>query len=174
MALCFSQNGQEFKPHELSKGALYQIDGDGTPNRIDRVENQAGVYMQSVVHNNKEVWILLSTPSERVYVNGRRSTINVKILSDQDHIRSKTCEEFYFSEQSLNKIEPFASSSENKEWCARCKQELEPGSDIVKCRVCGVVMHENDELNCWTFGEKCICGASTSLSNGYDWTPDSL
>ena len=117
-------------------------------------------------------WVLIANATSGVSVNGIPLATGIRVVSDRDQIRVPGAREFYFSTETLARIEQFPGS-EQTIFCPRCKQEIEKGTSAVKCPGCGVWHHETDELNCWTYAEGCaLCAQPTDMSSGFRWTPE--
>jgi len=117
-------------------------------------------------------WVLIANATSGVSVNGIPLATGIRVVSDRDQIRVPGAREFYFSTETLARIEQFPGS-EQTIFCPRCKQEIEKGTSAVKCPGCGVWHHETDELNCWTYAEVCaLCAQPTDMSSGFRWTPE--
>jgi hypothetical protein len=118
------------------------------------------------------LWVLIANAKAGVSVNGIPLATGIRVVSDRDQIRVRGAREFYFSTETLARIEPF-SGGEQTIFCPRCKQEIETTMSAVKCPACGVWHHQTDELNCWTYAEVCaLCAQATDLSTGFRWTPE--
>jgi len=117
-------------------------------------------------------WVLIANATAGVSVNGIPLVAGIRVVSDRDQIRMQGAREFYFSTETLARIDEF-SGGEQAIFCPRCKQEIESGTSAVKCPACGVWHHETGELNCWTYAEVCaLCAQPTDLSSGFRWTPE--
>ena len=119
-------------------------------------------------------WVLIARGGLGVSINGLPLTTGIRVVSDRDEIRIAGERSFYFSTESLARVEEFSSTDQTL-FCPRCKQEIESGSAAVKCPSCGVWHHQTDQLNCWSYSEVCaLCTQATDLDAGFQWTPEDL
>jgi predicted RNA-binding Zn-ribbon protein involved in translation (DUF1610 family) len=118
-------------------------------------------------------WVLLAA-SQGVLVNGLPLHTGIRVLSDRDEICLGAAGAVYFSTETLATVEVFPGS-EQPVYCPRCKQEIAPGSNAVKCPQCGVWHHQSEELPCWTYSPRCaLCDQPTELGGSYRWSPEEL
>ena len=123
---------------------------------------------------NQSRWLLISRQGHAVCVNGDSTTLGVRVLTDRDEINVEGVGEFFFSTESLARIEVFTGSAQEI-YCPRCRQVLDEGVPAVRCPQCGVWYHETEELNCWRYAETCaLCPQPTDLDAGFRWTPEEL
>lgn len=116
-------------------------------------------------------WYLLSPAGANVRVNGESVFLGSRAVHHRDEILIEG-ERFFFSTEKLAAIEPLPDMGHTVH-CARCKQAAPAGGPAVCCPGCGAWFHQNGEYGCWTYDEKCsLCGFSTALGGGYQWTPD--
>ena len=119
-------------------------------------------------------WILVSGQKSEARINGSRLTLGVQTITDRDEIRVEGIGTFYFSTESLAKIEPFPGSAESL-YCPRCKQAVLSGNAAVKCPQCRTWYHQEDDLPCWSYAETCsLCPQVTDFNAGFRWTPEEL
>jgi hypothetical protein len=117
-------------------------------------------------------WVLIAAAPCDVRVNGEPLVLGIRALKDRDEIRIKGAGAFYFSTESLARVEPFLGSDKGI-FCPRCKQQVEEGAAAVKCPGCAVWYHQTENLPCWAYSEVCaLCPQPTALDSGYQWTPD--
>jgi hypothetical protein len=117
-------------------------------------------------------WVLIASAGAGVSVNGVPLGAGIRVVSDRDQIRVGGEHEYYFSTETLARIEQFPGG-EQPMYCPRCKQEIDAGASAVKCPACGVWHHQTDELNCWTYAQVCaLCAQPTEMSTGFRWTPE--
>jgi hypothetical protein len=138
-------------------------------------ENLRSTVLQQYQSERQEGWALLAPTCTPIVVNGLQVLAGIKVLQDRDEIRfvGRNRRIFYSTER-LVRIEEFAGS-ENTIYCPRCKQEIEKGSGVVRCPQCDVVHHQTEDLNCWTYSNRCtLCDQQTALDAGYRWTPAGL
>lgn len=120
------------------------------------------------------VWVLIAGSGTGVSVNGMPLATGIRVVVDRDEIRVPNADNFYFSTETLARVEEFLSSEQDL-FCPRCKQEIESGSKAVKCPACGVWHHQTEELNCWTYSDGCaLCAHPTDLNGSFRWTPEEL
>ena len=114
-------------------------------------------------------WVLLATPDARVRINGDPLGLGCRLLRDRDEIVVGHARAYYSTER-LVRIEPFPESAAAV-FCARCRQQIQPGTLAVRCQ-CGTWCHETEDLRCWSYVETCpLCPQSTALDAGYRWEP---
>ena len=120
-------------------------------------------------------WFLLVPGTQSVRTNGSPVLAGVRRLRDQDELRVRGFRPglFFFSTESLARIQPLPEGSD-RVYCARCRQEIAAESPIVKCPSCGMVHHQSEEFNCWTYADTCaMCNQPTALDSGrLRWTPE--
>ena len=119
-------------------------------------------------------WVLVSGREREVRINGLRLSLGIQTVADRDEIHVDGIGSFYFSTESLARIEPLQGGAENL-YCPRCKQLIESGSLAVKCPQCHTFYHQSEELPCWAYAETCaLCPQTTNLNAGFRWTPEEL
>ena len=119
-------------------------------------------------------WLLIAAAGHDVRVNGDATLLGVRVLADRDEINVAGVGEFFFSTESLARVESFAGSTQTI-YCPRCRQVIDEGAPTVKCPQCSVWYHQTEELNCWTYAETCaLCPQPTDLDAGFRWTPEEL
>lgn len=122
-------------------------------------------------------WYLLVSGSGSVRTNGCPVVTGIRRLRDRDEIRVNGAHprRYFFSTESLARVVPLPDSS-GLVHCARCRQDVPPGSPIVRCPACGMIHHQSGELECWSYADTCACcSQSTDLETGHlRWTPDSV
>jgi hypothetical protein len=119
-------------------------------------------------------WVLIASASTDVSVNGLPLVTGIRVLADQDEIRVSSLESYFYSTESLARVQAF-HASEQTLFCPRCKQEITEGECAVRCPGCRVWHHETEDLNCWTYSEGCaLCAHPTEISGTFRWTPEDL
>ena len=109
-----------------------------------------------------------------VYVNGEPVLTGLRALEDLDELRIGAGDRTFFSTETLATVQPYPSDHPALP-CARCRQDLTPGTPGVACPQCGVWHHQTEDLPCWTYSENCAyCDQPTDLGSGYRWTPEEL
>lgn len=117
-------------------------------------------------------WFLLASCESRVRVNGTPLIAGIRALHDRDQITMGVATSFYFSTESLARVEPFVGGGAPT-YCPRCKQTVVDGCASVRCPQCAVVHHESVDLGCWSYAGQCaLCDQVTDLSSGFRWTPE--
>jgi len=120
-------------------------------------------------------WFVLA-PAEKtaILINGVPLVAGIRVLRDRDEIRLSGADRLFFSTECLASAEPFPGLGQAV-FCPRCKQEIAPQSDAVKCPQCEAWHHQSAEFPCWTYSERCaLCDQLSNLDAGYRWTPESL
>jgi hypothetical protein len=118
-------------------------------------------------------WVMLVHDADRVLHNGQRVTAGLRVLAHRDSLAFEGHESVFFSTEEAARVEPFAGAA--KLTCPRCRGAIEPGEYAVKCPGCGVVHHQTDERNCWTYSPTCaLCSQPSALDTGLQWTPEAL
>ena len=123
-----------------------------------------------------ENWILYISPQNRVSINGISIDMGIKSLHDRDEIKVGESGPLYFSTETLAQVEEFPGIGKTAQ-CPRCQQNIDVGDPAVRCPQCGVWHHQNEELNCWTYGPRCAACSEqdTELENtNFNWTPEEL
>ena len=140
----------------------------------------AGAYIihhsQGNVANDNGQWILYASCGANVHVNGRRLALGMRGLEDKDEICVGQSGSMFFSLEKLAAIEKFPGIGRSAP-CPRCRRQLAIGDQAVRCPQCAVWHHQTDELDCWTYSEKCAaCGdhPTALAAAGYRWTPEDL
>ena len=119
-------------------------------------------------------WVLIASADAEVAINGMPLIAGLRVLVDKDEIHVSKLDSYYFSAESLARVEEFPDAHKSL-FCPRCKQELAGGVEAVRCPACGVWHHETDALNCWTYSDGCaMCGHSTEMNGTFRWTPEEL
>jgi hypothetical protein len=122
-------------------------------------------------------WALFSPPGERIRINGDPLHTGLRLLRDRDEILVAGRSRIFFSSETLPRVEPFPGADGSVK-CARCKSDIKPGDQAVRCPSCAIWYHESPDsgFNCWTYqNSPCMCGQTTDLENpAYRWTPDGL
>jgi hypothetical protein len=119
-------------------------------------------------------WVLIAGSGTGVSVNGMPIATGIRVVADRDEIRVPGAGSFYFSTETLARVEEFPAS-EQALFCPRCKQEIEHAAKAVRCPGCGVWHHQTEELNCWTYSDVCaLCAHPTELNGSFRWTPEEL
>lgn len=116
-------------------------------------------------------WALISKAGVDTCVNGVPVAAGLHVLADRDEIRIND-EVQYFSTESLAVVVPLPAT-ERAIYCARCRLEIKVGMPCVCCPSCGVWYHEQPDLRCFTYTERCaICPQKTTLDAEYAWMPE--
>jgi len=116
-------------------------------------------------------WVLLAVPAARIRINGEPLSLGCRVLRDRDEIVIGQVRS-YFSTERLARVEPFPDT-ETAVFCARCRQQIQPGTPAVRCQ-CGTWCHETEDLRCWSYAETCpLCPHPTAADAGYRWEPGS-
>ncbi len=120
-------------------------------------------------------WVLLAGPHRRVWVNGSRLDLGLRLLDDRDHIRLDSARSYFFSSEALARVERYAGGGQPIQ-CPRCMTEVLPGSAAVRCPGCGVWHHQTEERPCWTHAPTCaLCDRTTELGDArYQWVPEGI
>lgn len=120
-------------------------------------------------------WALLAGPHRRVWVNGSRLDLGLRLLDDRDHIRLDSSRSYYFSAEMLARAKIYTGGAQPIQ-CPRCKTEVLAGSRAVRCPGCGVWHHQTDERPCWTHAPTCaLCDRTTELEGAhYRWVPEGI
>ncbi len=120
------------------------------------------------------VWLLLASPDAGLAVNGEPVRLGLAVLQDRDEILCADGERVYFACDDVPVPAPLASADPGLR-CARCQRVVEAGDIVVRCprAECGLVHHENETLQCWTYDTCAGCARSTAL-DAERWTPDAL
>jgi len=124
------------------------------------------------VCDQREQWALIVGPGTHVCVNGDRASLGIRALFSRDAIQIDHGKPFYFSTENA----PIAASFQGNAAvpCARCNSEIQPGQLAVRCPKCVAYFHEENGLQCWTYGPNCVCGRSTALNEENCWRPDEI
>ena len=124
---------------------------------------------------DEAVWVLLAARTTPLRVNGASVGAGIRALDDRDEIRGPAVGQCFFStEQPASVVS--APAGEQTMFCPRCKLAIEPATPAVRCPLCGVWHHQDDdERPCWTYSAECaVCRHDTDLARGYRWSPDEL
>jgi hypothetical protein len=126
-------------------------------------------------------WVLIAGTRARVSVNGILLSQGISVLNDRDEIRIEGPGKIFFSTETLARVEPFpgraekAAGGEEKVFCPRCRQAIEPETRAIRCPQCHIWHHQTDELPCWTYSATCaMCPQPTPLGATFSWTPEEL
>ncbi len=116
--------------------------------------------------------VLIAEAGALVWVNGERVGLGIRVLRDRDAIAVGVGGKFFFSSESLARVERFSET--RGVICARCKGEI-CGGDVVRCPKCGAIHHQTGEFSCWTYAERCaVCEQGTGLDGVFGWTPEGM
>ena len=140
---------------------------------MDRMLKPPGASLVRSDQDDHESWVLTAFPG-RVTVNGVRVASGLHVLADRDEITVAGYEPVFFSTERLAAIEK-CPASDRALTCPRCRQVIAPYTPAVCCPACGVWHHQDGDLKCWTYAERCaLCPHPTGLDAGYQWTPEDL
>ena len=124
-----------------------------------------------------ERWALIfPIPCRAVYVNGGAVRSGIRVLRDRDAVQVSGGQLVFFSTERLARVEPLPAGLPPTH-CPRCKQQIEPDTDAVRCPSpgCRAWHHQSDELGCWRYADTCaLCPQPTDVEAGYQWTPQGL
>lgn len=147
-----------------------------SPVRFDPAPDAAGAGERGcfVAHAEPEGhWILIRHRDERLLHNGQILAAGARVLAHMDALALEGAEPVFFSTEETARIEAFAGAAAVT--CPRCRLRILPGEPAVKCPRCGVVHHEADERNCWSYAPACACCPQpTAFDAGLQWTPEAL
>jgi hypothetical protein len=133
---------------------------------------QAGACLLARIASD-EAWVLVLGAGQRLVHNGQPVPAGLRVLTHKDSLALQGREAVYFSTEEAARIEPFAGSA--KVTCPRCRGEILAGQPAVKCPGCGVVHHEIEDRNCWTYAKTCaLCAQPTVLGCALQWSPEAL
>lgn len=117
-------------------------------------------------------WLIFAGADTLLRVNGERRTLGVTALHHRDEVQLDAAPPFYFSTERLARVEIHAGDELN---CPRCAQAIVPTDPCVACPGCGVRHHQRDDRACWTHTPSCVlCGHTTDLDAGLQWSPEEL
>ncbi|MGA2439503.1 MAG: hypothetical protein ABSH08_00970 [Tepidisphaeraceae bacterium] len=151
-------------PFELTAGLL----GAVVPNAPD-----APAVLARKINDDKDQWALIVRPGEEeyVHVNGDRVNLGMRALRDRDAIQIGGGERIYFSAESAPAIVTYPKEKAPV-ICPRCNTEIRPGDFVVRCPKCKNYFHQNEELPCWLYSDRCRCDQPTALNDQNCWRPD--
>lgn len=119
--------------------------------------------------NDKQMLSMLTAKNTdaTIKLNGI-TPFSVSVIRDKDEI-SYNGQRLYFTEEQVAKIE--LKQDESVIFCPRCKDVIEPNTEVVRCPGCGLLYHESEKegKNCWSYDSRCICGHSTKFE--LSWKP---
>jgi hypothetical protein len=124
-------------------------------------------------------WALVAQPDADVRVNGQSVVLGIRVLADRDAIQVGNGEPMFFSAERVPQVET-ATTSGAPVACPRCRQDIVPGSPVVRCPGCDVIHHQSSDLPCWTgyerarFATCALCDTPATLAGDLRWTPDAL
>lgn len=138
------------------------------------VRENSGVVLMRVAKGDEAAWVLICGRAREVRVNGVAVALGVRAVADRDEISVGRVGTFYFSTESLARVEEFPGAAQAL-YCPRCKLAVEQKTPAVKCPRCGVWYHQSEELPCWAYAETCaLCPQTTDTGAGFRWTPEGL
>lgn len=149
---------------------------DGRPatglGQADAVDEM--VLIRSGADPESERWVVCCTSAARLRINGCRLLLGLQVLRDRDELVVGGGHRLFFGSETracVQSMPPLAESIR----CARCQQELAPGTSVVRCPGCFRWYHQTEEYPCWTYSPQCQhCLRATPLEGGYNWTPYGL
>jgi hypothetical protein len=144
------------------------------PQPVARPERGAAVLCGRSVAGTREAWVLLSSPSVDLRLNGAPLQTGIRLLKDRDAIQLSDGFPTYFSSERLAEVELFPGSPEPV-YCPRCKTEIEAGTPAVRCPGCDSRHHQSESFGCWLYADRCaLCDQPTALDEGFRWSPEDL
>ena len=151
---------------------------DSEANPLPRSDGDAALILPVRVpgerSGNATAWVLLAACGAALWANGLPVLTGIRVLRDRDELRVGGSEPVYFSTETLARRESLEDAGREL-FCPRCKQEIGPGTEAVRCPGCGVWHHAAEELPCWGYAATCaLCPQPTGLDAGYRWTPEAL
>ncbi|HEY2774965.1 MAG TPA: hypothetical protein VGK20_13040 [Candidatus Binatia bacterium] len=101
--------------------------------------------------------------ANRVRINGEGVATGFRVLRDRDELLCGDGRRLWFSAESLAEPIRFRGGSEEEGTrCPRCRGNIEVGTTVVACPVCGVLYHHAEERPCFAFHRECVtCGGPT-------------
>ena len=118
-------------------------------------------------------WVLVVRSDQRLVHNGLGVAAGIRVLAHMDALALAGHETLYFSTEETPRILPFEGASGAT--CPRCRSDILLGQLSVRCPACGVVHHQMEDCNCWTYAPACaVCPRVTALDIGLQWTPELL
>lgn len=120
-----------------------------------------------------DAWLLVGGDHAGVAVNGVRVHAGARMLADRDEIRTAGGERLFFSTERLAAAGRFPGA-DKPAFCPRCKQTIDAGAAAVRCPACDRWYHQDDDLPCWTYNDRCMCDHPTGLDAGFRWSPNGL
>ncbi|HEY7545043.1 MAG TPA: hypothetical protein VID27_09185 [Blastocatellia bacterium] len=131
-----------------------------------------GVTLLKVENPDGDLWVVVAAADQTVHVNEFPLALGIRVLADRDRVWVSNVGTFYFSTETLARVEAFPGA-EQKIFCPRCKLEIEEGCQSVKCPQCSRWHHQSNEMGCWTYTKHCaLCPQPTDLNTGYRWMPE--
>jgi len=97
------------------------------------------------------------------------SPFSLSVIRDRDEI-SYNGQRLYFTEEQVAKIE--LKQDDSVIFCPRCKDIIKPKTEVVRCPGCGLLYHESQKSNCWSYDTQCICGHATKFE--LSWKPPTI
>jgi uncharacterized protein YbaR (Trm112 family) len=142
------------------------------PSGVDNAMSRVVLLRQARAEETS--WVLIAGAERDARINGDHLMLGVRTIEDRDEIHIEGTGTFYFSTESLARVESFPGSKESL-YCPRCKQAVESGNSAVKCPQCRTWYHQAEDLPCWVYAETCaLCPQATDFDSGFRWTPEEL
>jgi hypothetical protein len=118
-------------------------------------------------------WVVLAGRDARLRLNGVPVALGLAALRHRDELCFDGGTPLYFSTERVVSLETYEASDSPR--CPRCTLGIEAGDGYVRCPGCGVLHHQCQARECWTYTESCaLCDQSSDLAAGLRWSPDLL
>ena len=125
---------------------------------------------------DEDRWLLFTGATAAVWVDGAPQSLGIYHLADGQEILVKGAGVVVLTTEKLPRITALPDSG-TEVICPRCKTEIDPGTDAVRCPTCGIWHHEREDLPCWTYEHSthcAMCAQATALDGGLRRIPEGL
>lgn len=156
---------------KLSGAALDLAEVSCNPARAGTAMRPGSARLIRADAGGAKTWALVAPIGSCVRVNSHALPAGLCVLADRDEIRIGA-ETSYFTTETLAAVEKFPGA-DRPVFCGRCRQPIVAGALAVCCPGCGIWYHQDADLPCFTYTEKCaFCGHATALDAGFAWVPE--
>lgn len=164
----------EWTPIELSGEIQIGRSNDGLLAFSQKVDHPAALLSPWRDATGKERYVLIGEAGKgEIRVNGVR-ILGMRVLDHRDEVQiAGPPVRFYFSSDLPARKTRYKGSDARPFHCARCKGEISPGEEVVRCPGCRLLYHEMGGRGCWTYDAVCL-GCKRPTGENHLWRPEPI